>query len=73
MNWNALALTGQGKGKKCDRPLEECSSPSHYAIISIHLRRISTYPCFILYTVSKWDQTNDIDVISGLSAYAVST
>ena len=28
--------------------------------MTIHLGRVSTYPCFILYTVSKRDQTNDI-------------
>ena len=38
----------------------------------IHLGRVSTYPCFILYIVSKWDQTIDIH-LSGLCTYAVST
>jgi len=41
-------------------------------IISIHLGRLSTYPCFILCTVSKWDQTYDIHQ-SRLSTLAVST
>ena len=31
--------------------------------MSIHLGRLSTYPCLILYTVSKQDQTNDIHFI----------
>jgi len=29
-------------------------------IMSIHLGRLSIYPCFITYVVSKLDQTNDI-------------
>ena len=35
--------------------------------MSMHLGSVSTHPCFILYTVSKWDQTNDIH-LSGLSS-----
>ena len=33
--------------------------------MSIHLGGASTYPCYILYIVFKWDQTNDIH-FSGL-------
>ena len=29
-------------------------------IMSIQLGRISTYPCFILYIVSTWEQPDDI-------------
>jgi len=36
--------------------------------MSIHLDRVSSYPCFILYIVSKLDQLNDIH-ISGLSTH----
>jgi len=35
-------------------------------IMSIHSVRLSTYPCFILYSMSKWDQANDVH-LSGLS------
>jgi len=46
---------------------QTCLSGQHWdLIISIQLGRVSTYPCFILYTVSKRDQTNDIH-LSGLS------
>jgi len=27
--------------------------------MTIHLGSVSIYPCFLLYIVSKWDQTND--------------
>ena len=37
-------------------------------IISIHFGSVPTYPCLILYIVSKWYQTNDVD-LSGLSAW----
>ena len=41
-------------------------SGQHWGLImSIHLGRVCTYPCFILYDVSKWEQTNDIR-LSGL-------
>ena len=40
--------------------------------MSIYLGRVSTFPCFILYIVSKQDQTNDIH-LSGLSTEALST
>ena len=30
--------------------------------MSIHLGRVPTCPCFILYTVSEWDQTDDIHI-----------
>jgi len=29
-------------------------------IMSTHLGRVFTYPYFILYAVSKWDQASDI-------------
>ena len=37
-----------------------------YLRACIHLGRVSIYPCFILYIVSKRDQTNNIH-LSGLS------
>ena len=40
--------------------------------MSFHLGGVSTYACFVLYIVSKWDQTNDIH-LSRLSTSAVST
>jgi len=41
--------------------------------LNIHLRRVSNYPCFILYpsTMFKQDQTNDTH-LSGLSTKVVS-
>jgi len=39
--------------------------------MSIHLGGVCTYPGFILYIVSIWDQTNNIH-LSGLSTYALS-
>jgi len=41
-------------------------------IMGIHLGSVSTYTCFVLYAISKLDQTNDI-CLSGLSTQAVST
>jgi len=35
-------------------------------IMSIHLGTVFFYLCFILYRVSEWDQTNDIN-LRGLS------
>ena len=37
-------------------------------IMSIHLGRLSIYPCFITYVVSKLDQTNDIR-LSGINLW----
>ena len=36
--------------------------------MSIHLSSVTTYPCFILYVVSKWNQTIAIH-LSGLSTF----
>ena len=45
-------------------PLTQALGPDNeYAV---HLGRVNNYPCFTLYIVSKWDQTNDIH-LSGLS------